>query len=79
MPAEVAVRFGEPVTINCTSSASVILGILWEVPAGEVKLVDAVATWSVRQMTEWRGAARCILNLGDRLCSKVPNITLYSE
>lgn len=78
-PAEVAVRFGDPVTINCTSSTAAFQGIVWEVPTGEVNLVNTVATWSVRQMTRWGGKTRCILDLGHRLCSRVPNITLYSE
>lgn len=78
MPAEATVRFGDPVTINCTSSAPAILGITWDASTGEATLADVtVATWSLRQMTEWSGEARCILNLGDRLCSKVPIITLY--
>lgn len=80
MPAEATVRFGDPITINCTSSAPAILGIIWQASIGEATLADVtVATWSLRQMTEWSGEAKCVLNLGDRLCSKVPVITLYSE
>lgn len=80
VPAEATVRIGDPVTIYCTSSAPAILGITWEASTGEATLVDVtVATWSLRQMTEWGGEARCMVNLGDRLCSKMPIITLYSE
>lgn len=79
-PAAVAVRFGDPVLIDCSSLASDALGINWEVPFGEIKVMNgSVHTWIVQQMTEWPGEATCVLNQGDRQCSKEPSITLYSE
>lgn len=79
-PAEVAVRFGGPVLINCSSLAPDGLGIAWEVPFGESRVMNgSVHTWIVQQMTKWTGEAVCVLNQGDRLCFKAPRITLYSE
>lgn len=82
-PAEVTVRFGDPVRINCTSLAPAVLAIFWQAPTGEAGHVgqaeDTVATWSVQQMTEWSAVAECTVHLGHMHCSKKPNITLYSE
>lgn len=79
-PAEVAVRFGDPVSINCSSLVPDALGIGWEVPFGESMVMNgSVHTWIVQQMTEWTGKAVCVLNEGDKICLKAPSITLYSE
>lgn len=79
-PAEVAVRFGDPVLINCSSLAPDALGISWEATFGERMVMNgSVHTWFVEQMTEWTGVPECHLNQGDAICSLVPDITLYSE
>lgn len=79
-PDEVAVRFGDPVFINCSSFAPDALGIFWDIPFGErIVMNGSVHTWIIQEMTKWTGEARCILNRGDKICSKAPSITLFSE
>lgn len=80
MPAEVAVRFGDPVLINCSSLAPDALVMGWNVSFGKSTVMNgSVHTWTVQQMTKWTGEAQCILYWRDKICLKVPNITLYSE
>lgn len=79
-PAEVVVRFGDPVSVNCSTSATDALGMGWEATHGgrEYEEVSAL-TWTVDRLTEWVMEPTCYVNLRDSQCSEMPNITVYSE
>lgn len=80
MPAEVLVRFGDPVSVNCSTSATDALGISWEAAFGETGYeMHSTVTWTVDRLTEWNIEAKCYMNLRGIRCFKMPNITLYSK
>lgn len=79
-PSEVAVRFGDQVSINCSTSATDALGMGWEAAVGGkgFKNVTAV-TWTVERIEEWTIKPDCYITLNNWQCTVTPNITLYSE
>lgn len=80
MPAEVFVKFGGPVSINCSTSTTVFFGMGWESPYGGIALTNLSAVfWEVEEVKDWEINATCFINLEDRQCTKVPRITLYSK
>lgn len=80
MPAEVVVRFGDPVSINCSTSATDFIGMGWEVAIEGTDFINRSAvTWTVEKLREWTIQAKCYVTLKDDQCSEMPNITVYSE
>lgn len=80
MPAEVVVRFGDPVSINCSTSATDFWGMGWEVAFGGTGFTNLSAvTWTVEKLRDWTIQAKCYVTLIDNQCFEMPNITLYSE
>lgn len=80
-PPSVVVRYGDPVTINCSSLTDKSLGIAWEATQGGTGL-EAVShlSWSVERLTDWNIAPYCSTYLSDdRQCNILAEVILYSE
>lgn len=80
-PPSVAVRYGDPVTINCTSLTDKSKGIGWEATQGGTGLEDVThLSWSVERLTHWEIVPYCNTFLSDgRQCSTKARVILYSE
>lgn len=83
-PPSVVVRYGEPVSINCSTLTDQNDGIGWEATNGGsgVKSVSHL-NWTVDRLTEWSASPFCFINL--RLgspfqqCKVYPKVVVYSE
>ncbi|XP_035253442.1 hemicentin-1-like isoform X2 [Anguilla anguilla] len=84
-PSTVVVRYGDPVSVNCTVSGGHD-GIGWEASEGPVDMVSDVqfVPWSLKTLTDWETSPKCFGNFpidadldGRDQCSKELNITVY--
>ncbi|XP_077352432.1 vascular cell adhesion protein 1-like isoform X2 [Festucalex cinctus] len=82
-PPRVAVRYGDPVLINCSTSDPLYKGMGWEAPLGgkSLMLVHHL-TWSVDALTAWNISPACFLSpvakSGRAQCSKKPSVVVYT-
>ncbi|XP_030645747.1 intercellular adhesion molecule 1-like isoform X1 [Chanos chanos] len=77
-PPKVVVRFGDPVSVNCSTSTK-HYGMGWEAPVGAVDLRDNVnvITWTVPELTDWDMEAICFINSDDVQHSKTLSVIVY--
>uniref|UniRef100_A0A669C6G3 Ig-like domain-containing protein n=1 Tax=Oreochromis niloticus TaxID=8128 RepID=A0A669C6G3_ORENI len=78
-PSEMVVRFGDPVSINCSTSATDVEGMGWEAPFGGTGFKPPpVVTWRVEKLEEWAPSPFCYVTLvdGEQYTAK-PDITVY--
>lgn len=80
-PSTVVVRYGDPVSINCSSSDSLVETMGWEVSQGPTGMQPVNhLTWALESLTEWTIEPSCFINtLKDEQCEKKPNVVLYSK
>ncbi|KAL3986906.1 WD repeat-containing protein 60 [Sarotherodon galilaeus] len=78
-PSEMVVRFGDPVSINCSTSATDVEGMGWEAPFGGTGFESPpVVTWRVDKVEEWTPNPFCYVTLDDGFqCTLSPVITVY--
>ncbi|XP_068435512.1 basal cell adhesion molecule isoform X3 [Clinocottus analis] len=79
-PRSVVVRYGDSVSVNCSTSESQIEGMGWEAVQGGMSLdkVNHLA-WTVENLTDWTISPTCFLNLSpDGQCQKKPTVVLYT-
>uniref|UniRef100_A0A3P8QHB0 Ig-like domain-containing protein n=1 Tax=Astatotilapia calliptera TaxID=8154 RepID=A0A3P8QHB0_ASTCA len=78
-PSEMVVRFGDPVLINCSTSATDVEGMGWEAPFGGTGFErPPVVTWRVDKVEEWSPNPFCYVTLNDgSQCAVSPLITVY--
>lgn len=81
-PAEVVVKFGDPVSVNCSSSdPDVEMG--WEAAVAGVSLTAVpTLTWTVDKLELWAIVPKCYANIDPRVyddeqCNVMSSITLY--
>ncbi|XP_051244409.1 intercellular adhesion molecule 5 isoform X2 [Dicentrarchus labrax] len=81
MPAEAVVRFGDPVSVNCsTTDVAHFEGMGWEAPFGGTGFEkSSLVTWKVENLEEWTIESKCYVNLNDSQCSVKPDITVYKN
>ncbi|KAL4604951.1 neuronal cell adhesion molecule-like [Arapaima gigas] len=80
-PPSMVVRYGDPVTVNCTVSTN-HLGMGWVAPQNTVDQQTGVRSllWTVEHLTTWDVAPLCFANLvGKPQCSKEVSVTVYSK
>ncbi|KAF1379666.1 hypothetical protein PFLUV_G00178390 [Perca fluviatilis] len=82
-PPSVVVRYGDSVSINCSTSESLFEGMGWEATQGGTGLTTAThLVWTVENLTEWTISPLCFINpLGNSQflqCSKNPKVVLYT-
>uniref|UniRef100_A0A3P8QHZ4 Ig-like domain-containing protein n=2 Tax=Astatotilapia calliptera TaxID=8154 RepID=A0A3P8QHZ4_ASTCA len=78
-PSETVVKFGDPVSINCSTSVTDVEGMGWEAPFGGTGFErPPVVTWRVEKLEEWTPSPFCyvtLVNGSQRTVS--PVITVY--
>ncbi|KAM8844975.1 vascular cell adhesion protein 1 [Spinachia spinachia] len=76
-PAEMVVRFGDPASVECSTSAKGVVGMGWEAPSGATTSNANVTTWTVEQVTDWATKPLCYVNTKDAQCYVMLQVTLY--
>ncbi|XP_071389542.1 hemicentin-1 [Centroberyx affinis] len=86
-PPSVVVRYGDYVSVNCSTSATLPDSMGWEASRGGTGLIPDVnnVTWTVERLTDWSIAPKCYINLrpdnpseeGDQ-CRKILPVVLYT-
>ncbi|XP_068605961.1 vascular cell adhesion protein 1 [Brachionichthys hirsutus] len=79
----VAVRYGDPVSVNCSTPESKFEGIGWEATQGGEGLKQVShLTWTVESLTDWNTAPLCFFNPAPDTalsqCSKAVDVVVYS-
>lgn len=78
------VRYGQPVSINCSALTDQNNGIGWEATKGGTG-VERVShlSWTVDRLTEWSASPFCFINPRQgspfQQCSVYPKVVVYSE
>ncbi|XP_056870366.1 intercellular adhesion molecule 5 isoform X1 [Takifugu flavidus] len=77
-PAEVVVRFGDPLSINCSTSAANVEEIDFIVSFGKKQVEQPLSvSWAVEEVKEWAVNAECFVTLEQNQCSEMPNVIVY--
>ncbi|KAM6913611.1 vascular cell adhesion protein 1 isoform 2-T2 [Lycodopsis pacificus] len=77
-PAHIVVRFGDPVSVNCSTSATGFSQMGWEATSGATWSTDNVTTWKVEKVKEWVAKPLCYLNGKDnQQCYVMLDINVY--
>ncbi|XP_062264458.1 hemicentin-1-like [Platichthys flesus] len=82
-PPRVVVKYGDPVSVNCSTSVRQHTGMGWEAKIGgrSLEMVNH-STWTVGKLTEWTISPKCFINLKNMKegpqCQKNLNISLYT-
>ncbi|XP_047199831.1 hemicentin-1 [Hippoglossus stenolepis] len=81
-PPRVVVRYGDPVSVNCSTSVSQNDGMGWEAKQGGTGLkMGNHLTWTVEKLTEWTTSPVCFINLRNmkvRQCLRKLEIVIYT-
>lgn len=83
-PSSVVVRYGESVTINCSTLTNQNLGISWESTKGGIGLTKvSLLTWTIERLTDWGISPYCSIypskDAHFTQCITQPTIVLYCE
>lgn len=81
-PAEVVVRFGDRVSVDCSvASTTDFLGMGWEAAFGSTGFEQKSSlTWTVEKVEEWNIYPQCYMTQKNgEQCSVTPDVTVYSE
>lgn len=78
MPAEIVVKFGDPVSINCSTSATDFDILGWEATSGGKTTETSFLTLEVDKLEVWNTAPKCYITDSSQ-CFLTANITVYSE
>ncbi|XP_055753438.1 vascular cell adhesion protein 1-like [Salvelinus fontinalis] len=79
-PPRVVVRYGDSVSVNCSTSSTDHEGMGWEATLGGTGLEQDVnvVTWTVDDLTDWTIEPKCYITLNDgKQSSKVLPVILY--
>ncbi|XP_067426373.1 intercellular adhesion molecule 5 [Thunnus thynnus] len=76
-PAEIVVRFGDPASINCSTSATDDFKIGWEAVVGGIGSEEPSVPWIVDKLEHWGIEPKCFITLPNLQCTVMPVITLY--
>ncbi|XP_045888252.1 hemicentin-1-like isoform X1 [Micropterus dolomieu] len=78
-PDELVVRFGDPASVNCSTSATNVSGMGWEAAVGGTGFKNPpTVTWTVKKLTEWSIKPECYITRNDNSqCFVSPAITVY--
>ncbi|KAM8843867.1 intercellular adhesion molecule 5-like [Spinachia spinachia] len=82
-PTSVVVRYGDPVSINCSTTEGRATGMGWEASVGGtgVETVRHVA-WTVASLTQWDAAPMCFYNpppdTSPGQCIRIPTVVVYT-
>ncbi|XP_026212208.1 hemicentin-2-like [Anabas testudineus] len=82
-PSIVVVKYGDPVSINCSTSNSLVETMGWEAPQGGTGMKPTKhLTWTLERLTEWTIEPSCFINLlpggPTEQCDKKAKVVLYT-
>ncbi|KAM6965923.1 hemicentin-2-like [Tautogolabrus adspersus] len=82
-PPSVVVKYGDPVSINCSTSETLFEGIGWEATEGAKVLQNVThLTWTVDRLTDWYISPSCYFNPLENSpidqCFIIPEVVLYT-
>ncbi|XP_062306076.1 hemicentin-1-like [Osmerus eperlanus] len=79
-PSRLVVRYGDSVSVNCSTSVADPEGMGWEASEGATGLIEDVTwvMWTVESLEDWDGSPKCFINLknGDQH-KETLGVTLY--
>lgn len=81
-PPRVVVRYGDSVSVNCSTSSVNNDGMGWEATKGGTKLAEGVSevNWKVASLEDWTISPKCYINPSDiPQCSVTLPVTLYKQ
>ncbi|XP_069381356.1 hemicentin-1 [Paralichthys olivaceus] len=77
-PPAVVVRYGDPVSVNCSTSETQIKGMGWEATQGGKSLAPVNhLNWNVENLTDWNISPMCFLNMAVGQCSRELKVVIY--
>ncbi|XP_034769519.2 vascular cell adhesion protein 1-like isoform X1 [Acipenser ruthenus] len=79
-PSRVVVRFGDPVTVNCSTTRGDVLGAGWESSVSPVNEPNSkIAVWNVSSLTVWDAEPKCFINYMNepRQCAEKLDLVIY--
>ncbi|XP_020507951.1 intercellular adhesion molecule 2-like [Labrus bergylta] len=77
-PPKIVVKFGDPATVNCSTSAPDAEVMGWESTVGGTGVVNPPAViWRVKKLEEWTIEPKCFVTTGHEQCLVMPEVTLY--
>uniref|UniRef100_A0A3Q3G868 Intercellular adhesion molecule N-terminal domain-containing protein n=1 Tax=Labrus bergylta TaxID=56723 RepID=A0A3Q3G868_9LABR len=77
-PPKIVVKFGDPATVNCSTSASDADLMGWESTVGGTGVVKPPAvTWRVKKLEQWTIKPKCFVTTEHEQCHVMPEVTLY--
>lgn len=80
MPSEVYVKYGDSVSINCSTTSKDPALMNWEFAVGKTSGTPPRVTWMIEKLEDFTVEPFCFVTLDtDEQCKMKPNITLYSE
>lgn len=82
-PPSVVVKYGDPVSVNCSTSETLLEGIGWEVTHGATGLQPVKhLTWSLDSLTHWSISPTCFISPTEdstiEQCSQPLDIVVYT-
>ncbi|XP_047212655.1 hemicentin-1-like [Girardinichthys multiradiatus] len=80
IPPRVVVKYGDLVSVNCSSSASDFGGIGWEASQGDTGLRETRhVMWTVERLIHWEISPLCFFNnVHDKQCSTRLGLVIYT-
>ncbi|XP_058863204.1 intercellular adhesion molecule 5 isoform X4 [Acipenser ruthenus] len=79
-PSRVVVRFGDPVTVDCSTTREDVLGAGWESSVNPVNETNSkIAVWNVSSLTVWDAEPKCFINCMNepRQCVEKLDLVIY--
>ncbi|MGH0129303.1 UNVERIFIED_CONTAM: hypothetical protein FKN15_001933 [Acipenser sinensis] len=81
-PSRVVVRFGDPVTLSCSTIREDVLAAGWESSVSPVNERDSkIAVWNVSSLTVWDAEPKCFINYmkEPRQCVEKLDLVIYNK
>uniref|UniRef100_A0A3B5MR34 Ig-like domain-containing protein n=1 Tax=Xiphophorus couchianus TaxID=32473 RepID=A0A3B5MR34_9TELE len=81
IPPRVVVKYGDPISVNCTTSAEELDGLGWEASEGGASAPDTqrYVMLTVQSVTQWRSHPMCFLNFKQSQCSTRLGLVIYKN
>ncbi|KAM4716948.1 vascular cell adhesion protein 1-like [Anableps anableps] len=80
IPPHVVVKYGDPVSVNCSTSASKFQGLGWEASQGDTGIqTERHVMWTVESLIQWDIHPLCFFNdMKDGQCSTRLELVIYT-
>ncbi|KAK1153754.1 vascular cell adhesion protein 1-like isoform X3 [Acipenser oxyrinchus oxyrinchus] len=81
-PSRVVVRFGDPVTVNCSTTREDVMGSGWESSVSSVNEPNSkITVWNVSSLIVWDAEPKCFINYMNELrqCEEKLDLVIYKS